>query len=180
MARRLIFLLPALVFVVIAAYFLWGLNPERDPRLIPSAMISKEIPSFELAAVAGTGVEGFSDSDLRQGKVVLVNIFASWCLPCRVEHKYLVQLVEEQGVELYGINYKDDPKDAADWLAELGNPYTRIGADPGRAAIDWGVYGVPETFVVDGLGRIRYHHRGPVFPEILESDILPIIRAVRS
>src|SRR3546814_1897837 len=110
-------------------------------------------------------------ADLAGSGVVMVNFFASWCVPCRAEHPHLTAFVEETGIPLYGINHRDKPEDAAAWLAELGNPYRRIGADPGRAAVEWGVTGVPETFIIDGEGRIRYHHRGPLVPEVIERDV---------
>jgi cytochrome c biogenesis protein CcmG/thiol:disulfide interchange protein DsbE len=179
MLRRLLYLLPVIIFAVIAGYFLWGLSPERDPGNVPAAMIDKPTPDFDLAAVPGLDVPGLATADLAGGKVVMVNFFASWCVPCRAEHPYLTAFSEESGVPLYGINHRDKPEDAAAWLAELGNPYRRIGADPGRAAVDWGVTGVPETFVIDGAGRIRWHHRGPLVPQVIERDLKPLLAALR-
>jgi cytochrome c biogenesis protein CcmG/thiol:disulfide interchange protein DsbE len=179
MLRRLLYLLPVIIFAVIAGYFLWGLSPERDPGNVPTAMIDKPTPDFDLAAVPGLDVPGLATADLAGGKVVMVNFFASWCVPCRAEHPYLTAFSEESGVPLYGINHRDKPEDAAAWLAELGNPYRRIGADPGRAAVDWGVTGVPETFVIDGAGRIRWHHRGPLVPQVIERDLKPLLAALR-
>jgi len=177
--RRLLFLLPALGFILIAGYFLWGLSSGRDPSYIPSTMISKAVPQFDLAPVDGVDLPGLSDEDLKQGEVVLVNFFASWCVPCRAEHPYISALAENDGIPLYGINHRDKPEDAARWLDRLGNSYSKIGADPGRAVVEWGVYGVPETFVVDGQGQIRYHHRGPLLPDIIEAELLPAIEAAR-
>jgi cytochrome c biogenesis protein CcmG/thiol:disulfide interchange protein DsbE len=179
MAKRLLFLLPVLIFLVVAGYFLWGLGPERDPKNIPSVMIDKPTPTFDLAAVPGLDAPGLATADLAQGQVVMVNFFASWCVPCRAEHPFLTALTEETGVPLYGINHRDKPEDAAAWLAELGNPYTRIGADAGRAAVEWGVTGVPETFIVDGQGRIRYHHRGPLVPDVIEQQVKPLLEELR-
>jgi len=179
MTRRLLFLLPALGFILIAGYFLWGLSSGRDPNFIPSTMISKPVPVFDLAPVAGVDLPGLSDSDLKEGEVVLVNFFASWCVPCRAEHPYISALADDKGIPLYGINHRDKPEDAARWLAQLGNSYSKIGADPGRAVVEWGVYGVPETFVVDGKGQIRYHHRGPLMPDIIEGELLPAIAAAK-
>jgi len=174
---RALYLLPVVVFAVVAGYFLWGLaDPSRDPRAVPSARVGNDILPFELAPVEGTGVPGLSSSDLASGEVTLVNFFASWCVPCRAEHPLLMQLAEEGTIRLVGINYKDRPEDAVQWLEELGNPYTQIGSDlNGRAGIDWGVSGVPETFIVDGNGGIRHQQIGPIFPEILEKEILPLI-----
>ncbi|MFQ5776001.1 MAG: DsbE family thiol:disulfide interchange protein [Kiloniellaceae bacterium] len=174
--RRLVYLLPALIFAVVAAYFLWGLDPKRDPRLVPSVMIDKPVPEFDLPPIEGTDGPGLSSADLRTGEVTLVNVFASWCIPCRVEHPLLMEL-KRQGVRLAGINYKNKPQEARAWLAELGNPYARIGADvSGRVGIDWGVYGVPETFVVDGSGRIRYKHTGPIDRTALDGTIRPLLK----
>lgn len=179
MTRRLIFILPVLLFGFIAAAFLWGLQPDRNPRFIPTAMLEKSIPTFDLAPVEGLDRPGFSDADLRDGKVTVVNFFASWCLPCRIEHPLLTALTEETGVPLFGINHRDEAADALDWLEKLGNPYAKVGADPGRAVVDWGVYGLPETFVVDGGGRIRYHFRGPLSAKVIEQEIKPLVEALQ-
>lgn len=179
MIKRFLFLLPVLIFLVVGGYFFWGLTPDRDPKNIPTVMIDKPTPTFDLAAVPGLEVPGLATGDLGRGQVVMVNFFASWCVPCRAEHAYLTDLAAETGVPLYGINHRDKPEDAVAWLAELGNPYTRIGADPGRAAVEWGVTGVPETFIVDGDGRIRYHHRGPLVPEIIEQQVKPLLAELR-
>ncbi len=179
MRRRLLFLLPVAVFLAVAAAFLWGLQPGRDPSLVPSAMIDEPAPEFALPPVEGLDRPGLARADLG-GEVSLVNVFASWCVPCQAEHPLLTELTERTGVPLYGINFKDKAADAVAWLERLGNPYARVGADAGRAAIEWGVYGVPETFVIDRAGRIRYHHRGPLVPELIESDILPLLRELRA
>ena len=175
-ARRLRYLLPVFVFVALAAalgvQLLTG-----DPSKVPSALIDKPVPEFALPPVQGfEEAGGFATADLGQGKIALVNIFASWCGPCRVEHPLLMALAEAGTVPLYGINYKDKPEDAERWLGRLGNPYTLMGADlDGRTAIDWGVYGVPETFVVDGAGRIRHRHVGVLSQYDLEETVLPLI-----
>ncbi len=180
MVRRLLFLSPVVIFAVIAGYFFWGLNPERQVNFIPSTMIDKPTPDFDLPPVAGLSQPGFASADLKTGGVLLVNFFASWCVPCKAEHPVLTKLAAQEEVPLYGINYKDEPDSAQTWLAELGNPYERIGADEGRAAIEWGVYGVPETFVIDGEGRIQYHHRGPLLDERVINEITGLIRALKS
>ncbi|MCG8355881.1 MAG: DsbE family thiol:disulfide interchange protein [Kiloniellales bacterium] len=180
MTQRLLFLLPALVFAVIAGYFLWGLtDPDHNPRQVPSALVGKPVPDFDLPPVAGVEVPGLATADLAEGPVTLVNFFASWCVPCRAEHPIFMRLAEEGRVRMVGINYRDKPEDAATWLAELGNPYERIGADAkARAGIDWGVSGVPETFVVDRAGQIRYQHIGPILPKDLEQTLLPLIEGL--
>ena len=170
--RRLVYILPVLLFVVVAGYFFLGL--QRDPSLLPSALIDKPSPAF---ALPGLGTKpGIASADL-SGKVVLVNFFASWCVPCRVEHPLLMRLAEEGKVTLWGIDYKDKPEDATRLLAQLGDPYGRIGVDEsGRTAIDFGVYGVPETYVVDKEGRIRYRQVGPISPETWDRVLLPLVK----
>jgi cytochrome c biogenesis protein CcmG, thiol:disulfide interchange protein DsbE len=170
--RRFLFLLPVLIFVGVGIGLAVGLT--RDPSTLPSPLIDKPVPTFELPPLAGRNGPGFSSADL-EGQVSLVNVFASWCVPCRVEHPLLMALAED-GVAIYGIDYKDPADKAAGWLAELGDPYRAIGADQdGRVAIDWGVYGVPETFVVDREGRIRHRHVGPLQPRDIEKTIRPLL-----
>jgi cytochrome c biogenesis protein CcmG/thiol:disulfide interchange protein DsbE len=174
--RRLLYLIPALVFVVVGIGLAVGLT--RDPSTLPSALIDKPVPTFRLPTIAEREGDGLSSDDL-QGHVSLVNVFASWCAPCRVEHPLLLRLAEE-GVTIYGLNYKDPADKAAAWLAELGDPYTRIGADEdGRVGIEWGVYGVPETFVIDANGRIRHKHVGPIQARDVEETLLPLIEELR-
>jgi cytochrome c biogenesis protein CcmG/thiol:disulfide interchange protein DsbE len=174
MKRSLLFVLPVLVFLGLAAAFFIGLG--RDPAVVPSALIDKPVPGFDLPPLLDTK-PGLASGDLR-GKVKLVNVFASWCVPCRAEHPQLMRMAKD-GVELYGINYKDEPDAAKQWLASLGDPFLRIGADhSGRVAIDWGVYGVPETFLIDANGTIRYKHVGPITPEALNDSILPVLRSL--
>jgi cytochrome c biogenesis protein CcmG/thiol:disulfide interchange protein DsbE len=174
--KRALFLLPLVLFIGIAVYFAVGLT--KDPRLLPSALKGKPAPEFTLGPL-GDGKPGLARSDLG-GKVVLVNVFASWCVPCRAEHPILMQLAKEKVVPIYGINYKDHRKDALAYLKEMGDPYQRLGYDEsGRVGIDWGVYGVPETYVIDRDGRIRYRQVGPLFPETIEKKILPLIKELR-
>lgn len=171
--RRLVYLLPLLAFVVIAAWFMAGLA--RDPSRIPSALIDRPVPEFALPAVAEAGTPGLATADIR-GKVALVNVFASWCVPCRSEHPILMRLAQDPRIVIYGIDYKDQPADGAKFLSEFGNPYKAIGADAdGRVGIDFGVYGVPETFVIDRDGRIRHKQVGPITPQSLQDTILPLI-----
>ena len=175
---RLSFILPAVIFAALAAVFAVYLYQVgvggKDISELPSALIDKPAPDFVLPPIAGDG-PGLSRADL-VGKVSLVNVFASWCPPCRIEHPILMRLNRE-GVPVFGINYKDKPEDAKAFLEELGNPYRAIGADrTGRIAIDWGVYGYPETFIVDAAGRIRYRHVGPILPRDLDDTIYPILK----
>ncbi len=174
------YVLPVAAFVGLAAVFSFYLYQigagGKNISDIPSALIDKPAPEFSLPPIEGRN-DGFATSDLA-GKVSLVNVFASWCLPCRVEHPILMRLARE-GVPIYGINYKDKPEDALRFLADLGNPYSRIGVDStGRTSIDWGVYGYPETFVVDRTGRIRYKHIGPIMPHDLDNKIRPILESL--
>jgi cytochrome c biogenesis protein CcmG/thiol:disulfide interchange protein DsbE len=173
---RLAGYIPLLVFLVIAVFL--GIGLTMNPRDIPSPLIGKTVPEFSLPPVKG-GTLGLASTDLR-GEVSIVNVFASWCVACREEHPLLMGIKETGMVPLHGLNYKDKPDDARAWLDEMGDPYTRIGADiSGRVAIDWGVYGVPETFVIDREGRIAYKHIGAVTPEVLRDTIMPIISKLR-
>lgn len=153
---------------------LLALGLGRDPSIIPSELIGRSVPDFELPPVPGRTL-GLSSAHLL-GQVALVNVFASWCVPCRLEHPLFLQLARDKVVTIHGINYKDPPEDAAKWLDTLGDPYTRTGADrDGRVAIDWGVYGVPETFVVGADGIIAHKHVGPVTEQALSETILPLV-----
>ena len=169
---RLASYIPLIVFFIMAVFL--GIGLTMDPREIPSPLIGKMVPQFSLPAVKGRTL-GLASADLR-GQVSLVNVFASWCVACREEHPVLLALSKQGVVPIHGLNYKDKPDDAKAWLDELGDPYTRTGADiSGRMAIDWGVYGVPETFVIDRDGRIAYKHIGPVTPEVLRDKLIPLI-----
>jgi cytochrome c biogenesis protein CcmG/thiol:disulfide interchange protein DsbE len=170
--RRLLFLIPVLVFAGVGIGLALGLT--RDPSILPSALIGKPVPEFDLPPLDGLDRPGLASADL-EGRAVLVNVFASWCVPCRAEHPILMRLAE-RGVPIYGINYKDKPDQAGAWLGELGDPFERIGADQsGRVAIDWGVYGVPETFVIDAAGRIRHKFVGPLMPQDVDKTLLPML-----
>lgn len=163
-------LLPLIVFIVLAGLFLVQLTIGRDPSVIPSALLDKPAPKMELPAVeglnkAGTPVPGFSNADFT-GKVSVVNVFASWCVPCRQEHPFLEELSKTPDIQMLAINYKDPPENARRFLSSFGNPFDRIGSDEkGRAGIEWGVSGVPETFLVDPDGIIRYKLFGPLTPQ---------------
>jgi len=168
--------LPLGVFAVLAVFFAIGLT--LNPRNIPSPLIGKGVPEFDLPAVKGRKL-GLSSANLR-GEVSIVNVFASWCLACRDEHPLLMQLAASGVVPIHGLNYKDKPDDAAKWLDDLGDPYTRTGADiSGQVGIEWGVYGVPETFVIDRDGRIAHKHIGPITPQALNETLLPLIRKLQ-
>ncbi|MBP2229754.1 DsbE family thiol:disulfide interchange protein [Azospirillum agricola] len=174
--RRLLYLLPFLLFIGVGVAFYLGF--QRDPRDIPSALIDKPVPSFELPPLPGRP-EGLSAERLK-GDVTLVNVFASWCIPCKAEHPIITRLAREQGVTVRAINHKDKAEDALAWLARNGDPYASIGADlDGRVSIDWGVYGVPETFLVDRQGRIRFKHVGPLTPQVVDEQILPMVKHLR-
>ncbi|HIC65275.1 MAG TPA: DsbE family thiol:disulfide interchange protein [Paracoccus sp.] len=169
-------LLPLAVFGLVGAAFFWGLLNNNSP--LPSPLIGKPVPEFTLPPIEGRD-DGLSSADLR-GQVSLVNVWASWCVPCRAENPLMVELSKTGEVPIYGINYKDKAGEALAFLDELGDPFTRIGADlSGRVAIDWGVYGIPETFVIDAAGRVAYKHVGPFNRQILEEDILPVVRKLQ-
>ncbi len=172
--------LPLVLFAALAGLFYFRLGA-GDPSRLPSALIGRPIPEFSLAPLAGVPTPGVSAGDLRRGTVSVVNVWASWCLPCRDEHPALIELARDRSIELVGFNYKDVPDNARRFLGQLGNPFTRIGVDQtGRTSIDWGVYGVPETFIVDGQGRIAFKHVGPITPEVLETRIRPAIERART
>jgi len=178
--KRLVYLLPLALFLGVAGYFAAQLLSGRDAMEVPSALIDRPAPDFALPAL-WEGGEGLSTADLKGDGPSIVNVFASWCLPCRAEHPMLMRLAEEAGVAVHGIAYKDDPAASKAFLEELGDPYTRIGVDEsGRVAIDWGVYGVPETYIIDAQGRIRYKRTGPITPRHMDEDILPLLKELRS
>lgn len=170
---RLLFALPLLIFGIVAGYFFVQLG--EDPSILPSALIDKPVPTFETEALL-KDKPGLATDDFKTGEVVLVNIWASWCIPCRAEHPLVTRLARDEGMTFYAINYKDTRQAAKDWLNELGDPYDRIGFDnSGRAGIEWGVYGVPETYVIDGEGRIRWKKVGPLTPQLVEEELKPLL-----
>ncbi len=177
MKRALLALLPLLILVGLVAVF--AMNMDRDPSLVRSVLINKPAPVTELPAVEGLDRPGITPA-LLTGQVSVVNVFASWCVPCRDEHPVLMELRKRTGVQLIGINQKDAPENARAFLAELGNPYDAVGADKdGRLSIDWGVYGVPETFIVNPAGVITYKHIGPMTMESLEKEVIPAIEKAK-
>ena len=171
--NRILIFLPLLAAIAIGLAGWWGLNPDRDPNAVPSALIGKSVPVFDLPAIKGIQTAGLATADILEfDGPVLVNVFASWCVPCRAEHAVLTRMVQEDGLNLVGINYKNDPSDAAAWLAELGNPYSKIGSDiNGRAGIEWGISGVPETFIVDGNGVVVFRYVGPILTDAALASI---------
>lgn len=174
--RGLSVMLPVSVFFAITILLAVGLT--MDPKKVPSPLIDKPVPEFGLPPVQGREL-GLESADLR-GEVSLVNVFASWCVACRQEHPLLMELSRRNLVPIHGLNYKDEPDDAAGWLDALGDPYTRTGADlDGRVGIDWGVYGVPETFVIDKNGNIAYKHIGPISEQDWETKIRPLVEKLQ-
>jgi len=169
-------ILPPVLFAALAVVFYIGMQRE-DPDALPSAIQGKPAPAVVLTALEGK--TAFTDAELRSGGVKLVNFWASWCAPCRVEHPHLTALAEE-GITIYGVNYKDQPGNAIGFLEELGDPYTAIGADPnGRMALDWGLYGVPETYVIDGAGTVVLRFPGPITQRVMDTQIRPAIEAAQ-
>lgn len=171
--RNLLYAAPIVLMAGLGVVFYIGLS--KDPKLLPSALIGEPAPQFELPALLVDDDEVSSASI--EGKVVLINFFASWCGPCRIEHPLLMSIADAGEVPLYGINYKDAEVDAKRWLANFGDPFSEIGVDlDGRTGIDWGVYGLPETFLLNRQGQIVYKHVGPLSPEVFTTEIMPIVR----
>ncbi len=163
--------LPPLVFVVLAALFAYGLN--HDPNTLPSALQGQTAPGITLTKLGNLPL--FTDKMLRSPRPKLVNFWASWCAPCRAEHKNLVWM-RDQGVPIYGVNYKDKAENGLKFLSDLGNPFQAVGQDSGMQAINWGVYGVPETFVIDAKGTILLRYPGPLTRKIITEKILPLLK----
>ena len=181
-ARRIIIFLPLVVLIALAILFYVRLGA-GDASRIPSALLDKPAPTFQLPPPAAMPeISGFSDTDLRQGHVTLVNVFASWCVPCHEEHPVLMQLAGDadlraKGLRIFGIAYKDESENTRRFLGAKGNPYAQIGDDAsGRVGIDWGVYGVPETFIVRGDGTIAYKFVGPMTAESVQNTLLPELK----
>jgi cytochrome c biogenesis protein CcmG/thiol:disulfide interchange protein DsbE len=167
------FLLPLALFVGLVIFLAIGLR--RDPHEVPSPLINKPAPAFQLPQLHEQA-KTFSPQEMR-GKVWLLNVWASWCISCREEHPVLLSLARSGEVPLYGLNYKDQRNDAIAWLDELGNPYLLSAADlDGRVGIDYGVYGAPETYLIDRDGVIRFKHIGPLTPEVIQGTLLPLAR----
>jgi len=174
--KRLIYIIPVIAFVALAGFLFEGLRGP-PPDELPSMLIGKSAPPLTLPRLDAAS-EGFGPKDLNAHRVTVVNVFASWCVPCRTEAPQLAQLGQARGVQLFGLAWKDTPQKARAFLGDVGNPYARIGLDgEGRAGIEWGVYGVPETYIIDGHGVIRERFVGPITPDSLVLDILPAIAA---
>jgi cytochrome c biogenesis protein CcmG, thiol:disulfide interchange protein DsbE len=172
--KRVFYLLPLLIFLIIAGYFTVSLRPGHDIHELPSAMVEKLAPAFDLA---GLGDSKPLALDALKGRPFVINFFASWCIPCRIEHPLLMRLAEQNHLPLYGIAYKDRPADAARLLATFGDPYRQIGLDQdGRVGLNFGVYGVPETYVIDGAGRIRRRFVGPLNAATVDKELLPLLK----
>jgi cytochrome c biogenesis protein CcmG/thiol:disulfide interchange protein DsbE len=175
--KSLRYLIPLALFLGLSAFFAVGLM--RDPRTVPSPFIDKPAPAFRVERLGEPGVV-FTPEEMK-GKVWLLNVWASWCVSCRVEHPVLVELSRSRAVPIVGLNYKDRREDAMPWLAKFGNPYELSAWDiDGQVGIDYGVYGAPETFVIDKQGVIRHKQIGPITPEALEKVILPLIRKLNA
>ncbi len=181
-----IMFLPLILLGVLTFFFILGLTNEKGGRYIPSNLIGKKVeftlePMDQLKDENGNAVASFSSKMLSQGEVSIVNVWASWCISCRAEHKFLKVLAKKGQVPIYGLNYKDTASAGREFLARFGNPYKAVGMDRrGRVGIDFGVYGVPETFVIDGKGVIRYKFPGPINNEIIEKELLPAIQKARN
>jgi cytochrome c biogenesis protein CcmG/thiol:disulfide interchange protein DsbE len=172
--KRIFYLLPLVIFLVIVAYFSVSLRPGHDSHELPSAMLEKPAPAFDLVGLGNSPALALGGL---KGHPFIINFFASWCVPCRIEHPLLMRLAEQDHLPLYGIAYKDKPEDSERLLATFGDPYRQIGMDrDGRVGLDFGVYGVPETYVIDSTGRIRRRFVGPLTADIVARDLLPLLK----
>ncbi len=182
--RRGLAMAPLIIFLAVAGLFAFALT-SGDPSKLPSALIGKPVPVADFPPLEelvenGKPVPGFGAADLAKGEVSVVNFWASWCVPCVEEHPLLIELKQRTGVALFGVNHKDQPSSGLRFLNRYGNPFTAVGTDrTGRGAIEWGVYGMPETFVINGRGEIAYKHVGPISKQSLEQQLLPAIAAAR-
>jgi len=183
--RLLIAFLPLVLFIALSGVFLYQLGSGKDASEIPSVLIGTKAPSLDLPPLEGLSANGapvpaLTDAAI-EGQLSLVNVWASWCVPCRQEHPILLELSRDPRVELVGINYKDKNDNARNFLRELGNPFSAVGVDPaGKAAIDWGVYGIPETYLVGPDGEILFKQIGPFTTESLRDKLLPAIEKATS
>jgi len=171
------YLLPMIVFVLLTALFVSGLH--KDPSVVPSPLIGKPVPAFTLPQLDNDHAS-LTEQDLK-GDVVLLNVWGSYCIPCRQEHPLLLELAKNNAVKIYGLDYADDRADARNWLKNFGNPFNKVAFDENRrVSIDFGVYGVPETYVIDRQGIIRYKKVGAISEDLLKSTILPLVQELKS
>ena len=174
--RRLLFILPLLTLALMAGFFAWSLTSGRDPASIGSVVVGRPAPKLDLPALR-PGEPPLTDADLRTGKPVIVNFFASWCTPCLAEHPLFTRLAEREGATIVGIAWKNKRDDALPWLKRLGDPFKLAGLDlDGKTGLDWGLSGVPETYLIDGTGIVRRHYRGPITERDLNETILPFLK----
>ena len=176
MSRRLLFLLPLATLALMAGFFAWSLMAGRDPASIGSVMVGRPAPRLDVRALRD-GDKPLTDAMLRTGKPTIVNFFASWCTPCLAEHPLFTRLAQRDGAVIIGIAWKNKPEEARAWLAKLGDPFLYAGQDfDGRTGLDWGLSGVPETYLVDGNGIVRFHFRGPITEKDVRDTILPFLK----
>lgn len=179
MSRRLLFLLPLLTLALMAGFFAWSLMAGRDPASIGSVLVGRPAPRLDLRALRDDD-KPITDALLRTGKPLLVNFFASWCTPCLAEHPLFARLAHREGATIIGVAWKNKPEDALAWLKKLGDPYLYAGVDfDGKAGLDWGLSGVPETYAVDGNGIVRLHFRGPITERNLTEQIIPFLKGAK-
>ena len=179
MKSRLLFLLPLATLLVLAGFFGWSLLSGRDPASIGSAVVNRPAPPLAAPALRD-GEPALTDALLRSGKPVLINFFASWCAPCLLEHPLLLRLKEREGATIIGIAWKNKPDEARAWLKKLGDPFRYAGVDPeGKLSLDWGLSGVPETYLVDGDGIVRLHYRRAINERDVTESILPLLRGAK-
>ena len=176
--RKFLYFIPALIMAGLGAAFYLQLG--KDASVVPSALIDQPAPEFSLGPIEGHDRPGLASADFA-GQVTVVNVFASWCVPCRAEHPLVTELAKRYDIQVTGLNYKDKPDNAMGFLEELGNPYLAMGADnSGRMGLNWGLYGVPETYVIDGQGNILLRHAGPITQRVIDNSIRPAIESARS
>jgi cytochrome c biogenesis protein CcmG/thiol:disulfide interchange protein DsbE len=176
--RRLLYALPILLLVLFGWLAWRGLAPDRDPHVLPSALIGKPVPQFDLPPL-DPAAQKLATADVA-GHVAVINFFASWCLPCKAEHPLLFDLGKNYGVPVYGVAFKDRPADTAAYIQEMGSPYAKIGLDEsGRTGLDFGLMGVPETFIVDKAGIVRYRLPMPLDPDRIRDEIGPLLKSLQ-
>jgi cytochrome c biogenesis protein CcmG/thiol:disulfide interchange protein DsbE len=179
MSRRLLFLLPLATLALMAGFFAWSLMAGRDPASIGSVMVGRPAPRLDLRALRD-GDKPLTDAMLRTGKPTIVNFFASWCTPCLAEHPLFTRLSEREGATIVGIAWKNKRDDALPWLKRLGDPYRLAGLDlDGKTGLDWGLSGVPETYLIDGNGIVRFHFRGPITEKDVTGVIIPFLKGTK-